>query len=273
MEKTANQFLWIFAFLLTGLAWLAGLLIDTTGDSGLYSAIVRQMVESGDWFNLKINDAPYLQKPHLFFWLAGLGVQLLGNSNFAFKLFPFLYGLSGIYFTYRFGRQIISVEAGKFAALVAGTSQIFFLYFFDMHTDLVLQTGVVMALWQLAAYFQTQKPLNFVLALVGTGLAMLSKGPIGAVLPFLTVMIFLLAKRDFRQLFHPKWLLGVLIVLVLISPSLLHLYKSFGLSGLKFYFISNNIGRITGELAGSNTDYFFYLHTFLWAFLPWTPIV
>lgn len=273
MEKTVNQFLWIFAFVLIGLAWLAGLLIDTTGDSGLYMAIVRQMVESGDWFNLKINGAPYLQKPHLFFWLAGLGVQLLGNTNFAFKLFPFLYGLAGIYFTYRLGRQLISGVAGRFAALVAGTSQIFFLYFFDMHTDLVLHTGVVMALWQLAAYFQTQKPLNFLLAFVGIGLAMLSKGPIGAVLPFLTVLIYLLVKRDFQQLFHPKWLLGILLVLVLISPSLLHLYKSFGSGGLKFYFISNNIGRITGELAGSNTDYFFYLHTFLWAFLPWTPVV
>ncbi len=273
MEKITENILWVSAFLLIATAWMAGLFIDTTGDSGLYSAIVRQMVESGDWFNLKINGAPYLQKPHLFFWLSGLGVQLLGNTNFAFKLFPFLYGLAGIYFTYRLGRQLISEEAGRFAALVAGTSQIFFLYFFDMHTDLVLQTGVVMALWQLAAYFQTRKPLNFVLAFAGIGLAMLSKGPIGAVLPFLTVLIYLLAKRDFQQLFHPKWLLGVLIVLVLISPSLLHLYKSFGLSGLKFYFISNNIGRITGEVAGSNTDYFFYLHTFLWAFLPWTPVV
>ncbi len=273
MEKTANKFLWIFVFLLIWLTWLTGLLIDTTGDSGLYMAIVRQMVESGDWFNLKINGTPYLQKPHLFFWLSGLGVQLLGNTNFAFKLFPFLYGLVGLYFTYRLGKQLFSEVAGRFAAFVAGTSQIFFLYFFDMHTDLVLQTGVVLSLWQLAAYFQTRKPLNFVLAFAGIGLAMLSKGPIGAVLPFLTVLIYLLAKRDFQQLFHPKWFLGILIVLVLISPSLLHLYKSFGLSGLKFYFISNNIGRITGEVAGSNTDYFFYLHTFLWAFLPWTPIV
>jgi general stress protein CsbA len=112
-----------------------------------------------------------------------------------------------------------------------------------------------------------------VLAFLGIGLAMLSKGPVGAVLPFFTVLIYLLVEKDFRQLFHLKWLLGMLIVLVVISPSLLHLYKSFGLSGLKFYFISNNIGRITGEVAGSSTDYFFYLHTFLWAFLPWTPVV
>ncbi len=273
MKKGFENILWIFAFLIIAITWLTGLFIDTTGDSGLYSAIVRQMVESGDWFNLRINDQPYDQKPHLFFWLAGIGVQLFDNNNFAFKLFPFLYGLLGIYFTYRLGRQLFSEQAGRFAALVAGTSQIFFLYFFDMHTDLVLQTGVTLALWQLTAYFQTKKPLNFVLAFVGVGLAMLSKGPVGAVLPFLTVLIYLLAEKDFRQLFHPKWLLGILIVLVLISPSLLHLYKSFGVSGLKFYFIGNNIGRITGELAGSSTDYLFYLHTFLWAFLPWTPVV
>lgn len=273
LKKGFENILWIFAFLIVAITWLAGLFIDTTGDSGLYSAIVRQMVESGDWFNLKINGQPYDQKPHLFFWLAGVGVQLFGNTNFAFKLFPFLYGLLGIYFTYQLGRQFFSEQAGRFAALVAGTSQIFFLYFFDMHTDLVLQTGVTLALWQLAAYFQNQKPLNFVLAFVGTGLAMLSKGPIGAVLPALTVLIYLLAEKDFRQLFHPKWFLGILIVLVLISPSLLHLYRSFGLSGLKFYFIGNNIGRITGEVAGSSNDYIFYLHTFLWAFLPWTPVV
>lgn len=273
MKKGFENFLWIFTFLIVGVTWLAGLFIDTTGDSGLYSAIVRQMVESGDWLNLKINGQPYDQKPHLFFWLAGIGVQLFGNTNFAFKLFPFLYGLAGIYFTYRLGRQLFSEQAGRFAALVAGTSQIFFLYFFDMHTDLVLQTGVVMALWQLAAYFQSKKALNFVLAFIGIGLAMFSKGPIGAVLPFLTVLIYLIAEKDFRQLFHLKWFLGILIVLILISPSLLHLYKSFNLNGLKFYFVSNNIGRITGELAGSSTDYLFYIHTFLWALLPWTPIV
>lgn len=273
LKKKFENILWIFAFLTVAITWLTGLFVDTTGDSGLYSAIVRQMVESGDWFNLKINGQPYDQKPHLFFWLAGTGVQLFGNTNFAFKLFPFLYGLLGIYFTYRLGRQLFSEMAGRFSALIAGTSQIFFLYFFDMHTDLVLQSGVTLALWQLAAYFQNQKTLNFVLAFFGTGLAMLSKGPVGAVLPFLTVLIYLLAEKDFRQLFHPKWLLGMLIVLVLISPSLLHLYKSFGLSGLKFYFIGNNVGRITGEVAGSSTDTIFYLHTFLWAFLPWTPVV
>jgi 4-amino-4-deoxy-L-arabinose transferase-like glycosyltransferase len=272
LKKTSENSWWAFAFLLVALAYLFGLFVDLTGDSGLYAAISRQMVESGDWFNLKINGAAYDQKPHLFFWLAGLGIQLFGNSNFAFKLFPFIYGAAGIYFTYRLGKQIFSDEVGKWAALISGTSQIFFLYFFDFHTDSVLQTGVVLALWQLAAYLKHKKWSNFVFGFFGVGLAMFAKGPVGAILPFFAVFLYLIIQKDFRQLFHPKWFLGILIVVIVVSPTLIHLYKSFGFNGLKFYFITNNFGRITGNYAGSSTDYFFYLHTLLWAFLPWTII-
>ena len=273
MKKITEDSWWTFTLLLVMLAYFSGLFIDLTGDSGLYAAISRQMVESGDWFNLKINGIPYDQKPHLFFWLAGFGIQLFGNSNFAFKLFPFIYGMTGIYFTYRLGKLIFTEETGKWAALIVGTSQIFFLYFFDFHTDSVLQTGVTFALWQLAAYLQQKKWINFVFGFTGIGLAMLTKGPVGAVLPFFAVLFYLVYKKDFKTLVHPKWFLGIIIVIVFISPALIHLYKSFGASGLKFYFITNNFGRISGSYAGSSTDYTFYIHTILWAFLPWTIIV
>jgi 4-amino-4-deoxy-L-arabinose transferase-like glycosyltransferase len=273
LKRITKNSWWTFAFLLVALAYFFGLFIDLTGDSGLYAAISRQMVESGNWFNLKINGNGYDQKPHLFFWLAGLGIRLFGNSNFAFKLFPFIYGGAGFYFTYRLGKQLFSDETGRWAALIVGTSQIYFLYFFDFHTDSVLQTGVVIALWQMAAYLQHKKWTNFIFGFWGVGLAMLSKGPVGAILPFFAVLLYLLVERDFRQLIQPKWLLGILIVFIVISPALVHLYNSFSFDGLKFYFITNNFGRISGSYAGSSTDYFFYLHTLLWAFLPWTIIV
>jgi 4-amino-4-deoxy-L-arabinose transferase-like glycosyltransferase len=263
---------WAIAFLLVIIAWIFGLFTDLTGDSGLYAAISRQMVESGDWLNLKINGEPYDQKPHLFFWLAGLGIQLFGNVNWAFKLFPFLFGLSSIYFTYRLARLLYNELSGKLAALLSGTSQMFFLYFFDFHTDTVLQAAVVLAIWQLAEYLEKKKWENFVLGFVGIGLAMLTKGPVGAVLPFFFVLFYLLLKKDFKQLFHPKWILGVLLVPVIISPTLFHLWQSFGAEGLRFYFIDNNLGRVTGDFVGTSTDPFYYLYNLLWAFLPWTII-
>jgi 4-amino-4-deoxy-L-arabinose transferase-like glycosyltransferase len=102
---------------------------------------------------------------------------------------------------------------------------------------------------------------------------MFSKGPIGAVIPFFAVLFYFISERNYKQIFHFKWFLGIIIVLLIISPTLLYLYNTFGSEGIKFYFITNNFGRITGEYAGSNTDPFFYLHTLLWAFLPWTFLV
>ena len=75
MSRKSEHILWILAFGLVLIAYIFGLFIDLTGDSGLYAAIARQMVDSGDWLNLKINGMPYDQKPHLFFWLAGIGLD------------------------------------------------------------------------------------------------------------------------------------------------------------------------------------------------------
>ncbi|MGC9355831.1 MAG: ArnT family glycosyltransferase, partial [Mariniphaga sp.] len=273
MNRVLTYSFWSIAFVLVILTWIFGLFIDLTGDSGLYATISRQMVESGDWLNLQINGEPYDQKPHLLFWLTGLGIELFGNANFAFKLFPVLFAMSSLWFVYQLGRLLFSHEAGLTAALIAGTSQMFFLYLLDIHTDTILQAGVTLALWQLIAYLEKRKTVHFVLGFIGLGLAMLSKGPVGAVLPFFTVLIYLIVKKDFRQLVHPKWILGLAIALIVISPTLWHLYQSFGWEGIRFYFITNNFGRVTGEYAGSSTDPFFYLYNMLWAFLPWTLIV
>ncbi len=273
MKISVKNILWAYAFLVLILAYIFGLFVDLTGDSGLYATIARQMVESGDWLTLKINGELYDQKPHLIFWLAGIGIKIFGNTNFAFKIFPTLWALAGVYFTYRLGKLLYSEAAGKLAALIAGTSQIFILYLFDVHTDTILQTSVVLAVWQLVAYLKTNKNLHFFLAFSGVGLAMFSKGPVGAVVPFFVVLFYLIFNKEYNRIFQLKWILGIVIVLVIISPTLVHLYKSFGAEGIRFYFITNNFGRISGEYAGSSNDPFYYIYNSLWSFLPWTVFV
>jgi len=57
--------------------------------------------------------------------------------------------------------------------------------------------------------------------------------------------------------------LGIIIALFVVSPSLIHLYKSFGTEGIRFFLITNNFGRISGGYAGSGTDFF----------LPAVPVI
>ena len=244
--------------------------VDLTGDASKYGAIARHIIDSGDLINLKIHGEPYEQKPPLLFWLAALGLKIGGIHNWAFKLFPVLYSFAGLWFTFKLGETLYNKRTGQLAALMLGTSWVYFLFTADIHTDLVLQTNITFTIWQLAVYLKTRKPINFVGAFVGVGLGMMTKGPIGAVIPALALGTHLILTRDFKQLFHPKWILGILIALAISFPAFWGLYNQFGLKGFQFFFITNNIGRITGSYNGNNNDYFFYLHNLAYLLLPWT---
>jgi len=48
-------------------------------------------------------------------------------------------------------------------------------------------------------------------------------------------------------------------------------YNGFITSGIRFYFWTQSFGRLTGESTWSNdTGPFYFIYTFLWAFLPWS---
>jgi len=267
---TSKRFIQIgiaFAGILILLSYFFGLFIDTTGDAGKYAAISRHIVESGDWINLKIHGEPYEQKPPLLMWLSALGFKLGGLNNWSFKLFP---SMAGLWFAYKLGESLYNKRTGQLAAIMLGTSWVYFMFTMDVHTDLVLQTNVTLAIWQLSEYLKTKKASNFIWAFVGVGLAMMTKGPVGGAVPAFALGTHMILKRDFKQLFHPKWLIGIAIALIICLPAFVGLVNQFGAEGIKFFFITNNIGRITGSYIGTNNDYFFYVHSLLYLVLPWT---
>ena len=273
LEKNKFTFITIFAVFLGIIAYYSGLLIDLTADAGKYGAIARHIIDSGDFINLQIHGDAYEQKPPLLFWLAAFGFKFFGVSNLGYKIFAVLYAFLGVFFVYKLGEVLYNKRTGKIAAFLLVFSECYFLYCMDVHTDLILQTNVTLAIWQLALYLKNKKTVNFVLGFAGVGLAMLSKGPVGAAVPAFALCTHLVMKKDFKQLFNLKWLLGILIAIIVVSPAFIGLYHHFGLEGIKFFFITNNIGRITGEYAGSNTDYFFYFHTLLYLFAPWSLLM
>ena len=118
------------------------------------------------------------------------------------------------------------------------------------------------------------------------GLAVMTKGiftliPIGA-----AVAGQLILKQEWKQLFHWKWILALLLVILFISPELYCLWKQFDthpektvlgsqqVSGIRFFLWDSQFGRFfnTGPIKGKG-DKLFFLHTLLWAFLPWSLIM
>ncbi len=250
--------------------YFAGLSIDVTRDAGKYATIAKETFLNNNYINLTVHGEPYDQKPPLLFWLGAMGFAAGGVSNFWFKLPVLLVVFFGFYSAYRLGKSLYNKRVGRIAVFLLAFSMIYTLYTMDVHTDTPLQAFVTFALWQFAEFIRTKKNQHWILAFLGTGLAMLCKGPVGAAIPAFAVVGHLLFTKNFRSFLDYRWYVGIVIAFIVVSPALIGLMNQFGWDGIRFFFWENNIGRITGSYVSTKNDPVFYVHSLLYLFLPWS---
>jgi 4-amino-4-deoxy-L-arabinose transferase-like glycosyltransferase len=265
-----ERFLWALAIVLILAVYIANLFIPITSDAGKYAAVAKIIVQSGDWINLTIHHESYGHKPQFLFWMAAVFYKLFGVHSSMFKLPVLLYSLFGFYSTYRLGKLLYSEKVGRLAGLMMFSSEIFLLFTNDVHMDILMASSCAFALWMLVSYFQTRKFSHFVLGLAGVGLTVFSKGIVGLSVPVFAVVTHLLLTRQYKELFHPRWLLAIPVIGLFLLPTVVGIYRQLGWEGLYFYFIENNVGRMNGTLKGNNNDLLFYFHTTLYILLPWS---
>ncbi len=250
-------------------SYFAGLPIDVTRDAGKYATIAKETFQNGNYINLTVHGDAYDQKPPMMFWLGALGFAVGGISNFWFKLPILLLVFAGFYWAFRLGKSLYNTRVGYLTATFLAFSIMYSLYSMDIHADTPLQAFVTLALWQLFEFIKTRKNKHWVLGFTAIGLAMLSKGPIGAAIPAFAVIGHILLKKDYRFLFDYRWFLGIILAFAVASPALIGLMNQFGWAGIRFFFWENNVGRITGSYVKAVNDPVFYFHTLLYVFLPW----
>ena len=99
---------------------------------------------------------------------------------------------------------------------------------------------------------------------------MWEKGPIGLMVAIWAVGAQIVYTRAWSTLWRWEWLIGFLVLALMLAPMTYGLYKQFGMSGVEFYYWTQSFGRITGQSEWrDNSTIFYFVHTFLWAFLPW----
>lgn len=268
-NKTLRILFFIIAIAAIG-SYFIGLSIDVTRDSGKYATISKEIFQNGNYINLTIHGDAYDQKPPMLFWMGAAGFTIGGISNFWFKFPILLLTFLGFYWAFQLGKSLYNKRVGTLTAIMLGFSFIYSLYSSDIHTDTPLQAFVTLALWQLSEFVQTRKNKNWIFGFIGIGLAMLCKGPIGAAIPAFAVIGHILLKKDFKFLFDYHWFLGIALAALVVSPALIGLMNQFGWNGIRFFFWDNNVGRITGSYVKAINDPFFYVHTLLYLFFPWS---
>ena len=275
-----------FLLLLIFLVYLTGICVPLfENDSAQFAVMAMRMVQENDFFSLFKGPEAYLDKPHLHFWLAALSFKLFGIHDWAYRIPAILALFLGAYSCYGLGSLLYNREVGKVSSLIFMTAQTIVLAAIDVRTDAVLTGFTIFAIWQLATYIERNTLDNLLLGAFGAGMAFSTKGQIALLVIGLPLLCQLAFTRKWLRLLNWRVLVGILVFILAITPMLYAYYLQFDMhpeltirgrnnrSGLFFIFWEQSFERLSGEGIGKNSsDYFFFFHSFLWVFLPWTIV-
>ncbi|MCE7064207.1 glycosyltransferase family 39 protein [Dyadobacter sp. CY326] len=277
-----RYFLWL---LFVGIALnVPGLWLEIIEpDGALYATIAKHMVLHNDWINLWGDGHDWLDKPHFPFWMAAISYKIFGITSFAYKFPAFLFWLSGLFYTFLTARDLFNVSVARISVLISAVALHSTLANFDVRAEPYLTTCIVAAVWHMLCVYQHKHWLHIAAAAFFAACAIMTKG----IFVLLTIgggwVLFWIFTSQWRQFFNYRWWLMLLLCFIFILPELYSLYAQFdlhpekivfgktGVSGLKFFFWDSQFGRFfnTGPIKGSGNVTFF-MHTTLWAFLPWS---
>lgn len=251
-------------------------------DGALYAGIAKIMVQTGNYLDLYADGKPWLDKPHFPFWMMTASYHIFGFTTLAYKLPAILWLMVGAVYTYKFASKLYNEQTARWAVCILLTAQHLVLSNNDVRAEPYL-TGMIIAS---VYHFYRRTGYHLVLGALFAAFAIMTKGlfalvPIGA-----AIGGHFLFTKQWREILHWRWLLAGVLVFVFITPELYALYRQFDMhpelevfgqrnvSGIRFFFWDSQFGRFmnTGPIKGSG-DPFFFVHTLLWAFLPWSLLL
>ena len=255
-------------------------------DSALYAGISKQIALSGDWVNLMMNGTDWLDKPHLPFWFTALSFKVFGISAFTYKLPSFLCWLVGVWYTYRLAKLLYDKTMAQVATLIFVTSLHVLLANYDVRAEGYLTTFIVASLYYLFRLQNERKWIHVVWAALFCAMAVQTKGLFVLITIAAGFVIYWLLTRQWHYFYNIQWWSVLLLAIVFTLPELYCLYIQFDIhpektvfgqqhvSGIRFFVWDSQFGRFfnTGPIKG-NGDPSFFIHTTLWAFLPWSFVL
>ncbi|MBQ6821503.1 MAG: glycosyltransferase family 39 protein, partial [Bacteroidales bacterium] len=193
---------------------LLGALFFITGIGGVrlfdwdeinFAESAREMVLSGDWFNVQINFESFWEKPPLFIWMQALSMELFGVGEFAARFPNAIMGIITLLALFHIGK---ATEDTRFGLLWAGFYAISFLPFFYFKSGIIdpwFNFFIFLGIYFFSRYTDPAasalRMRHAALSGLATGLAVLTKGPVGFLIFALTFFFWLAFKRfrlDFR---------------------------------------------------------------------------
>ncbi len=259
--------------------WLGETLFYSKGEPR-EAIVAMAMLQSGDWVLPTTFGCEMPFKPPFLAWLiAAFSLIFNGGvvNEFISRLPSALAGIMLVMSTYKWVREVRGERMAVLTAMILATSVEVFRAAIACRVDMVLTACIVGALYQIFTIDRNLckgKRGNFKHYAFATALltcAVLTKGPIGALLPCLAAGIYLLWSG--RKFWPTLASMAALCIASFLLPSIWY-YMAWRQGGADFFGLvyEENILRLTGKMSyESHVKPFWYnFITIALGMLPWT---
>jgi len=237
----------------------------------------RSMAEQHEWLTPHAPDELQLNKPPLTYWLIGASYKLFGPSYGAARLPSVLAALLVLGIVYTLGAWLYGIRAGLISAAILASSYLFLSLARMAMSDMLLTLWVTTALTCFLAALVGPAPGFRNLVFVGyaaLALGVLTKGPVAVALVAIPIGLEILVRRDRASVKRLRLLSGLGILLLVATPYFLIVYTRAGSSPLRFFFLSENLHRFTGQIyEGGSRPFWYELAAFFSDFAPWSVLI
>ncbi len=238
-------------------------------DEPYYAVPALEMLRGGTWLVTTLRDQPWFDKPILFYWVVLLAYRLIGVSETAARLGSACAALAGLFAVRAVGRRIgLDAKASFAAALILATSLEYAFLARAAVTDMTLTLTVTLAMLAAAAYLASGSRGSAFLFGAALGLAALTKGPVGLILPAVALGGYALLARRSEVLRPRGWVAGIAGVVLTAGPWYAYMAIEHGDLLIRTFIGEGNVGRFVNPEHPSSP--FYYLVVLAAGLLPWS---
>jgi len=242
-------------------------------DEGRYSEIPREMVASHDYVTPRLDGVKYFEKPPLLYWISAAAFRTGGFNEWTARLGVALFAMLGTVLVFLGARANFDRETGFWSATILGTCLLY--YGLSRVALLDLPIAVLMAAVLFTFQIAIDLPVSnrrralFWLMYAAMGLAVLTKGLIGFLLPGLVMAAWVALLNRWKDLrpFYP--LSGSAILLAIAVPWHVLVARA-NADFLYFYFVHEHFLRFTTNLHDRYQPWWYFLPVMIVGLFPWT---
>ena len=240
-------------------------------DEPRYAQVAREMLARHDWITPTLGGKPWLEKPPLYYWQAMLAYSIFGVSDWAARLPSAVDATLMVVAIYLFlkrfrpGFQLDGALMTASAAGVVGFAR-------AASTDMPLAAMFTIALLAWYAWYESESHRYLAVFYFFLALGTLAKGPVAPLLAGMIVVIFAVAKRDYRLLWRTLWVPGVLLFCAVALPW----YIAVQIKNPEFFrvfILQHNLARFGTNLYHHPEPFWYYVPVVLLGLIPWTVFV